>query len=205
MKRFHVHISVDSIAQSTQFYSALFGQAPTVLKTDYAKWMLDDPLINFAISERAAKVGQAGLDHLGFQMDSAPQLHAMTASLQSAGLAVSDLGETTCCYAKSDKGWVHDPQGIAWESFVTMGEATTYGTESAEDISEAGSAGSASGACCAPSGSAASLAVSCTPTVKKVQMSLADIAVQPAASSCGTSLVSGVAASAATGSAKACC
>ncbi len=189
MKRFHVHISVDSIAQSTQFYSALFGQAPTVLKTDYAKWMLDDPLINFAISERAAKAGQAGLDHLGFQMDSAPELHAMTASLQSAGLAVSDLGETTCCYAKSDKGWVHDPQGIAWESFVTMGEATTYGTESTQDSSVA-----SSGACCAPSASAAS----CAPTAQKIKMSLADIAVKPAAGSCGT-------AASASGSSKACC
>ena len=165
MKRFHVHISVDSIEQSTEFYNTLFGQTPTVLKTDYAKWMLDDPRINFAISERAAKVGQAGLDHLGFQMDSAPELHAMTASLQSAGLAVSDLGETTCCYAKSDKGWVHDPQGIAWESFVTMGEATTYGVESGDSQSN-------SGACCAPS-------VSAAPAIKR-QISLADVVVKPA-------------------------
>ena len=178
MKRFHVHISVDSMAQSTQFYSALFGQAPTVLKTDYAKWMLDDPRINFAISERAAKVGQAGLDHLGFQMDSAPELHAMTASLQSAGLAVSDLGETTCCYAKSDKGWVHDPQGIAWESFVTTGEATTYGVENSSMASDASSA------CCAP-------------TVKP-KVSLRDIAVRPAAS-CGPTSVSS------TGSTSSCC
>lgn len=189
MKRFHVHISVDSIEQSTQFYNTLFGQAPTVLKTDYAKWMLDDPLINFAISERAAKVGQAGLDHLGFQMDSAPELHTMTESLQSAGLAVSDLGETTCCYAKSDKGWVHDPQGIAWESFVTMGEATTYGMESTQDSSVA-----SSGACCAPSASAAS----CAPAAQKIKMSLADIAVKPAAGGCGT-------AASASSSPKACC
>ena len=201
MKRFHVHISVDSMAQSTQFYSALFGQAPTVLKTDYAKWMLDDPLINFAISERAAKVGRAGLDHLGFQMDTAPELHAMTASLQTAGLAVSDLGETTCCYAKSDKGWVHDPQGIAWESFVTMGEATTYGTESAEEMATASSSGHGSGACCAPTAPASALTASCAPTTQKVKVSLADIAVQPvtATGSCGTG------ASAAPSGSKACC
>jgi catechol 2,3-dioxygenase-like lactoylglutathione lyase family enzyme len=165
MKRFHVHISVDSIEQSTQFYNTLFGQAPTVLKTDDAKWMLDDPRINFAISQRAATVGQAGLDHLGFQMDSALELHAMTEQLQSAGLAVSDLGETTCCYAKSDKGWVHDPQGIAWESFVTMGEATTYGAEDADADAQ-----NSAGACCAPMASPAS----------KPKISLKDIAIQAA-------------------------
>jgi hypothetical protein len=97
MKRFHVHIAVESIAQSTPFYTTLFGQAPTVAKSDYAKWMLDDPRINFAISERPARAGQTGLDHLGFQMDSSPELHAMTAQLQSAGLAVTGQGETTCC------------------------------------------------------------------------------------------------------------
>lgn len=167
MKRFHVNISVDSIAQSTQFYNTLFGQAPTVVKSDDAKWMLDDPFINFAISERTAKVGQAGLDHLGFQMDAAPELHAMTAQLQSAGLAVTDMGETTCCYAKSDKGWVLDPQGIAWESFVTMGEATTYGVEDGAADS------AASGACCAP-------------VAEKIKISLKDIAVKPAPASFGS-------------------
>lgn len=164
MKRFHVHIAVESIEQSTQFYNTLFGQPPTVAKTDYAKWMLDDPRINFAISRRPANAGQTGLDHLGFQLDSAPQLHAMTAQLQAAGLVVSDRGETTCCYAKSDKGWVHDPQGIAWESFVTMGEATTYGTDDAAEAD-------AAGACCAP-------------TAAKPKISLKDIAVQAAAGSC---------------------
>ena len=176
MKRFHVHISVDSIEHSTQFYNTLFGQAASVVKPDYAKWMLDDPRINIAISQRAAKAGQPGLDHLGFQMESAPELHAMTANLQSAGLAVTDLGETTCCYAKSDKGWVHDPQGIAWESFVTNGESTTYGTEGAM----AANASSASGACCAPT----------APNASKPKISLKDIAIRsaatPAAASCGT-------------------
>jgi catechol 2,3-dioxygenase-like lactoylglutathione lyase family enzyme len=171
MKRFHVHIAVESIEQSTQFYNTLFGQQPTVSKLDYAKWMLDDPRINFAISQRPARSGQSGLDHLGFQMDSAPELHAMTTQLQAAGVAVTGLGETTCCYAKSDKGWVHDPQGIAWESFVTMGEATTYGVENASAPIE-----SASGACCAPSAAAA----------PKAKISLKDIAVKPVAASCGT-------------------
>jgi catechol 2,3-dioxygenase-like lactoylglutathione lyase family enzyme len=176
MKRFHVHIAVDSIEQSVQFYNTLFGQSPHVAKPDYAKWMLDDPRINFAISQRPAHAGQTGLDHLGFQMDSAPELHAMTAQLQAAGVAVTGLGETTCCYAKSDKGWVHDPQGIAWESFVTMGEATTYGVENASDA-----AMPSGSACCTPSAPSA--------TTAKAKISLKDIAVNPApvaAASCGT-------------------
>ncbi|NJS36002.1 MAG: glyoxalase/bleomycin resistance/dioxygenase family protein [Brachymonas sp.] len=175
MKRFHVHIVVDSLAQSTQFYNTLFGQAPTVLKTDYAKWMLDDPRINFAISQRAVRAGSAGLDHLGFQMDSAPELHAMTEQLQSAGLAVTGQGETTCCYAKSDKGWVHDPQGIAWESFVTLGEATTYGVENASDTADNSDS--------APVAATVATAACCAPAAKP-KVSLADIAVRPAAS-CG--------------------
>ncbi|MBS7806695.1 ArsI/CadI family heavy metal resistance metalloenzyme [Variovorax sp. PCZ-1] len=174
MKRFHIHIAVESIEQSTQFYNSLFGQQPTVAKPDYAKWMLEDPRINFAISARPAHAGQTGLDHLGFQMDSAPELHAMTSQLQAAGLAFMNEGETTCCYAKSDKGWVHDPQGIAWESFVTMGEATTYGTETAASMA------SESSACCAPSS-------------LKPKISLKDIAFTsaPAVASCGSASASG--------------
>jgi catechol 2,3-dioxygenase-like lactoylglutathione lyase family enzyme len=162
MKRFHVHISVDSIDASVKFYNTLFGQAASVQKSDYAKWMLDDPRINFAISQRGAK---AGLDHLGLQLDSQDDLHAMTAQLISAGLVVADEGETTCCYAKSDKGWVHDPQGIAWESFVTMGEATMYGVENTSAAPDAASA------CCVPA--------------FKPKVFLRDMAVRPAAS-CGT-------------------
>ncbi len=170
MKRFHVHISVESIEQSVGFYNALFGQPPTVSKDDYAKWMLDEPCVNFAISRRPAQAGVSGLDHLGFQLDSAPELHAMTVQLQAAGVAVSDLGETTCCYAKSDKGWVHDPQGITWESFVTMGEATTYGGENAADaVMQSG------GACCAPS-------VPNAPAAGKAKISLKDIAAVSAGS-----------------------
>ena len=143
MKRFHVHVSVSDIAQSVGFYSSLFGSAPTVQKDDYAKWMLDDPRINFAISNH----GQApGLDHLGLQVDSADELHTMTDSLQQAGVAVTGLGAATCCYAQSEKGWVHDPQGIAWESFVTTGQCTTYGTGRAERPASVS-------ACCTPADS----------------------------------------------------
>lgn len=181
MKRFHVHISVDSVAESTRFYNALFGQAASVEKADYAKWMLDDPRINFAISQRGAA---AGLDHLGIQLESAEALHAMTAQLQSAGLAVSETGETVCCYAQSDKGWVHDPQGIAWESFVTLGESTTYGAEP-----NPSDAAAASSACCAPAG--------------KPKISLKDISVR-AASNCGSSAQSAATGENAAG-AKACC
>jgi hypothetical protein len=168
MKRFHVHISVESIEQSTQFYNTLFGQQPAVAKPDYAKWMLDDPRINFAISKRGAV---AGLDHLGLQLESAGELHEMTAQFQNAGLAVIDQGETSCCYAKSDKGWVHDPQGIAWESFVTFGESTTYGVES---VGAEGSSSAQPSACCAPTA--------------KPKVALSDIAIRPAegANRCGT-------------------
>jgi catechol 2,3-dioxygenase-like lactoylglutathione lyase family enzyme len=141
MKRFHVHLSVEDLARSEAFYSALFGAPPVVRKDDYAKWMLDDPRINFAISQ----LGHApGLDHLGLEVDSLAELHAMTRALGSAGLAVRDEGAATCCYARSEKGWVHDPQGIAWESFVTHGESTSYGVDRAARPD-------AAGACCAPS------------------------------------------------------
>jgi catechol 2,3-dioxygenase-like lactoylglutathione lyase family enzyme len=145
MKRFHVHLSVNDIAQSVGFYSTLFGHAPTVQKPDYAKWMLDDPRINFAIS---AQGHATGLDHLGFQVESASELHAMTDTLQQAGVTITGLGAATCCYAQSEKGWVHDPQGIAWESFVTTGQSTTYGADRAEHPASVS-------ACCAPAESKA--------------------------------------------------
>jgi catechol 2,3-dioxygenase-like lactoylglutathione lyase family enzyme len=185
MKRFHVHIAVESIDQSVSFYNTLFGQQPTVSQADYAKWMLDDPRVNFAISQRPARAGHSGLDHLGFQLDSVPELHAMTTQLQAAGVAVTGQGETTCCYAKSDKGWVHDPQGIAWESFVTLGQATTYGAENASD-EQAGSA------CCAPSATetapmqTASLAAAAKPKIslKDIPVSCASTAPAVAGKSC---------------------
>jgi predicted enzyme related to lactoylglutathione lyase len=142
MKRFHVHLSVNDIAQSVGFYSTLFGHAPSVQKPDYAKWMLEDPRINFAIS---AQGHTAGLDHLGLQVETADDLRDMTDTLQEAGVAVTGQGAATCCYAKSEKGWVHDPRGIAWESFVTTGQSTTYGTDRAQRPAS-------SGACCVPAG-----------------------------------------------------
>ena len=147
MKRFHVHLSVQDLEKSIPFYSALFGTQPSVHRPDYAKWMLEDPKVNFAISQ----LGHApGLDHFGFQVESDQDLHAITGALKDASIAVFDEGETTCCYAKSDKGWVRDPQGIAWESFVTRGESTTYGVGRGET-----DAGAGSSACCGPNDAAA--------------------------------------------------
>jgi predicted enzyme related to lactoylglutathione lyase len=125
MKRMHVHVSVDDITKAIGFYSALFAAKPSVVKDDYAKWMLDDPRVNFAISTR----GRApGLDHLGIQVESADELQEVYARLHQAGGAILEEGQTTCCYAKSEKSWTDDPAGIAWEAFHTTGEATHYGT-----------------------------------------------------------------------------
>ncbi len=124
MKRLHVHVAVDDIDAAVAFYSGMFDAAPSVLKPDYAKWMLDDPRVNFAISARGAA---AGLDHLGIQVETPDELAAVSARLAAAGHAVRDDGKTTCCYAKSEKSWVVDPAGINWESFLTFGESTTYG------------------------------------------------------------------------------
>jgi catechol 2,3-dioxygenase-like lactoylglutathione lyase family enzyme len=124
MKRFHVHVAVEDLAQSVRFYASLFGHPPTVQKSDYAKWMLEDPRVNFAISQHGAA---RGVEHLGFQVDSADELQALTQQLRTADIAVQDEHAATCCYAQSDKGWIHDPQGIAWEAFVTHGQCTTYG------------------------------------------------------------------------------
>jgi hypothetical protein len=123
MKRFHVHVNVDQLDSSIRFYTTLFGTAPSVIKLDYAKWMLDDPRINFAISQRDR---QTGVDHLGLQAEDAAELAAIGARLQAAdAIALAEKG-TTCCYARSDKLWAEDPQGIRWESFHTHGEATAY-------------------------------------------------------------------------------
>ena len=119
MKRFHVHIAVRDLEQSTAFYASLFGAPPSVQKPGYAKWMLDDPRINFAISTRGSR---PGIDHLGFQADDPAELAEMKARAQSADMALLDEGETTCCYARSEKHWVTDPQGIAWEHFHTLSE-----------------------------------------------------------------------------------
>jgi extradiol dioxygenase family protein len=123
MKRFHVHVSVNDLAQSIRFYSHLFGAAPSVEKSDYAKWMLDDPRVNFAISRRGAA---AGVDHLGLQVESAGDLTGLEAQLRQADSALREEPGTTCCYAKSDKYWVTDPQDVAWETFHTLASAPTF-------------------------------------------------------------------------------
>lgn len=140
MKRIHLHVSVPNLAQSIQFYETLFGAAPAVLKDDYAKWMLDDPKVNFAISERARATG---IDHIGIQVDSSEELAELAGRLKTAGTETFDQEATNCCYAKSDKSWVHDPAGVRWETFFTFGEATSYGED--EVLPEP-----TAGACCGP-------------------------------------------------------
>ncbi len=125
MKRLHVHVAVDDLQQSIRFYSTLFAAEPSVVKPDYAKWMLGDPRVNFAISARGH--GRAGLDHLGIQAEDAAELVEVQGRLKCAEGPVLDEGLTTCCYAKSEKSWITDPSGIAWEAFLTLGESTVYG------------------------------------------------------------------------------
>lgn len=124
--RFHLHVGVQDIKQSICFYTALFGQPPSKVKEDYAKWMIDDPKINFAISTRPKEVG---VDHLGIQVDDSNQVATISNRLRDAQLALYDEGETTCCYAKSNKAWVTDPAGIAWEVYHHMDDADVYGSE----------------------------------------------------------------------------
>jgi hypothetical protein len=123
MKRFHLHVGVKDLNASVQFYSTLFGQEPSKLRKDYAKWMLEDPRINFAISTLA---GTQGVDHLGIQVDEDRELEEITARLRKAEVGVHDEGETTCCYAESRKAWVQDPSGVAWEAYRTMADAETF-------------------------------------------------------------------------------
>jgi catechol 2,3-dioxygenase-like lactoylglutathione lyase family enzyme len=145
MKRLHVHISVADIPQSIHFYSALFAAQPSVVKTDYAKWMLDDPRVNFAISTRGREVG---LDHLGIQVENTDELHEVHARLRQAGREIIEQGETTCCYAKSEKSWTSDPAGISWETFHTTGESTVYGDGTGENAARI--AHERQSACCVP-------------------------------------------------------
>jgi catechol 2,3-dioxygenase-like lactoylglutathione lyase family enzyme len=145
MKRLHVHVGVNDLDHSIGFYSTLFGAGPTVKKADYAKWMLDDPRVNFAISSghHAAR----GIEHLGIQAEDEAELAEVYGRLKAADQPVLEEGATTCCYAKSEKSWIADPDGIVWEAFLTNGEATVYGdspplsalSENASDTS-----------CCAP-------------------------------------------------------
>jgi len=151
MKRMHVHVAVDDLQHSIGFYSALFAAQPSVIKSDYAKWMLDDPRVNFAISARGRT---AGLDHLGIQAEDKNELNEVYARLQKADGNVIEQGQTNCCYAKSEKSWIEDPSGISWETFLTTGESTDYGDGSGER--EARIAHTQS--CCAPLAAPASTA-----------------------------------------------
>jgi len=126
MKRLHIHVAVSDLEQSIGFYSTLFGAAPTVCKPDYAKWMLDDPRINFAISRRAENFG---VNHLGMQVESKDELDAMRHQLQRADRGLVEEMGAQCCYAQSDKYWITDPQGVAWETFHSLGEIPIYGDD----------------------------------------------------------------------------
>jgi hypothetical protein len=126
MKRLHVHVAVENLDASNRFYSHLFASEPTVRKDDYAKWMLDDPRVNFAISSRSST---AGIEHLGIQVESPVELADVYSRLRRADAPVLEEGKTTCCYAKSEKAWIQDPQGVKWETFLTTGESTTYGAD----------------------------------------------------------------------------
>jgi catechol 2,3-dioxygenase-like lactoylglutathione lyase family enzyme len=137
MKRFHVHVSVNDLDANIRFYSTVFGGPPTVLKSDYAKWMVDDPRINFAISKRGAHIG---VDHLGVQVDSDAELTALRQQVAAAEIKALDQPKADCCYARSDKYWTTDPQGIAWETFHTLGSIPIYGDS--DKLKENG--------CCAP-------------------------------------------------------
>ena len=125
MKRMHVHVAVDDLETAVRFYSTLFAAEPSVVKPDYAKWMLDDPRVNFAVSMRGHKMG---LNHLGIQVENESELAEVYGRLKAADRPVLEEGSTTCCYAQSEKSWINDPAGISWETFLTTGEATTYGS-----------------------------------------------------------------------------
>lgn len=137
MNRFHVHIGVDDLQKNIGFYSSMFGRPPSIVHSDYAKWMLDDPAVNFAISTRT---GATGVDHLGFQADDSDGLNAMKARAEAADLELRDDGLTSCCYVRSEKHWITDPQGIAWEHFHSLGDIPVFREEHPAGAS----------ACCAP-------------------------------------------------------
>lgn len=159
MKRMHVHIRVADLAHNIRFYSALFNAEPAVVKDDYAKWMIEDPRINFAISTRS---DETGVDHLGFQVDTAEELHEMQSRLSKADLPIETQEDAACCYAKSNKHWTIDPQGIAWESYHTLDSIPTFSGQEAAPVEN-------NSACCAP------VAVPVTISIKP-----------KAAASCGT-------------------
>jgi catechol-2,3-dioxygenase len=153
MKRIHVHVSVADIDNAVRFYSALFAAKPSIARGDYAKWMLDDPRMNFAVSTRGAA---PGLDHLGIEVESDDELHEVYARLRESGGNVIGEGKTTCCYAQSEKAWIDDPAGISWETFYTSGESTNYGTSFNKEARVAHPK-----ACCAPAATPVTQHASC--------------------------------------------
>jgi catechol 2,3-dioxygenase-like lactoylglutathione lyase family enzyme len=156
MKRLHVHVSVDDLDRSIGFYSALFATGPSVVKTDYAKWMLEDPCVNFAISARQG--GRAGVSHLGIQAGDEAELTEVYGRLRAAEGPVSEQGAVTCCYHRSEKAWIEDPSGVNWEAFLTHGESTVYGDGGLETTRT-----SAAGAACCEEAPLANKAEPCRP------------------------------------------
>lgn len=146
MKRMHIHLSVDNIEKSTAFYTKLFGAKPSVVKADYAKWMLDDPCVNFAMSSHEG--AKRGIEHIGIQAENADELAEVYGRIKEAGGAIIDEGATTCCYAQSEKNWTADPDGVAWEAFLTHGNVTEYGQS--VDLGQLASDNADEGACCTP-------------------------------------------------------
>ncbi|MGZ3158024.1 MAG: ArsI/CadI family heavy metal resistance metalloenzyme [Burkholderiaceae bacterium] len=165
MKRFHVHVAVDNLADSIRFYSAMFSTEPSVQKSDYAKWMLDDPHVNFAISQRGA---QTGLNHLGIQVESDAELVHMQSRLESLQPGVEKEEGVACCYAKSDKYWVTDPSGIAWETFHSLETIPVFGEEHRDENAQSSccipltkSSSKADAPCCVTTGNAKAQGSSC--------------------------------------------
>lgn len=156
MKRMHLHVGVQNIDASVAFYNTLFAAEPTVLKSDYAKWMLEDPRINFAIS--STEHTAIGVEHIGLQVETSEELAEVHARLKSAGRPVLEEGATNCCYAKSEKNWITDPDGVIWETFLTNGETTAYGDKPVEELAmtklagmgSAKAANATQSACCTP-------------------------------------------------------
>jgi hypothetical protein len=149
MKRLHLHVAVQDLNRSIGFYSTLFGAAPTVTKPDYAKWMLDDPKVNFAISARGA---DAGLDHVGIQVETEDELRELAGRLKEAGETTRDQEAASCCYARSHTFWTADPSGLRWETFFTFGDATTYGEDDVPEVEQLQNepGGEPKASCCAP-------------------------------------------------------
>lgn len=146
MKRFHVHVGVANLDQSIAFYAGLFGAQPSVTMPDYAKWMLEDPRVNFAISQKCGAT--KGVEHLGLQVEDQDELAEVYGRLQRADAPVLEEGATTCCYARSEKSWIADPDGVVWEAFLTNGDSTDYGA--VPDFAALSSDSASANACCAP-------------------------------------------------------